>query len=68
MPATHTQTGPWITTTQLAAAAGVSRSTIVRAVQSGHLTPHRTPGGHWRFTYADINNILNKSVSPDDQQ
>lgn len=58
MPNPTTHNGPWLTTTQLAKSANVSRSTIVRAVQAGLLQPSRTPGGHWRFTHHDITKLL----------
>lgn len=32
---------------------GLSRSTILRAVEAGFLPGYRTPGGHWRLNLQD---------------
>ena len=42
----------WLTTGQAATVIGVSRSTIVRYIESGDLEARRLPGGHWRIDRA----------------
>lgn len=38
--------------------AHISRSTLLRAEQSGLISPYRTPGGHRRYRRGDLDALL----------
>ena len=54
----QTIAGGLLTSAEAAALGGVSKMTILRAVRAGKLSPFRTPGGHFRFRRADIEELL----------
>jgi excisionase family DNA binding protein len=62
-PAVNAMTGPddagdLLTPREVAEIFGVRTTTIARWSREGRLTPIRTPGGHRRFTRADIRAAL----------
>jgi excisionase family DNA binding protein len=49
---------PVLTTSEAAQQLGISKSTLIRAVNRGQVQPaFRTPGRHLRFTYEELNAI-----------
>lgn len=56
---THTYSGDdLLTSAEVMEMARISKSTLMRAVKAGKLTPSRTPGGHFRFRRGDIETLL----------
>jgi excisionase family DNA binding protein len=47
---------------------GVRTATIARWAREGKLTPIRTPGGHRRYSRADIRRLLADETTPNDAQ
>jgi excisionase family DNA binding protein len=50
-------TDEWLTTGQAAMRLGVSRSTVVRHIDAGHINAYRLPGGHWRISKSVIEEL-----------
>jgi excisionase family DNA binding protein len=44
---------------------GVRTTTIARWAREGRLTPLRTPGGHRRYTWSGIRDLLTAETEPD---
>lgn len=50
-----------LSSTQAAATAGISLSTLFRAEKAGRITPLRTPGGHRRYRCSDVEALLTQA-------
>lgn len=50
----------WMTVSEAAHALGMSRTTLLAAEEGGLLTPMRTPGGHRRYSPADVDHYLER--------
>lgn len=48
----------WMTVSEAALALGMSRTTLLAAEEAGLLTPMRTPGGHRRYSPAEVDRYL----------
>lgn len=57
------QTG-WLSLNQAAALLGLSSRTLRRELARGHLAAWRTPGGHARLAYADIERYAREMSIP----
>jgi excisionase family DNA binding protein len=56
---------PALSTSQAARWLGISKSTLIRAVNRGDIQPaFRTPGRHLRFTFEELNEIKQRLQSP----
>ncbi len=54
-----------LSTSEAAHWLGISKSTLIRAVNRGDIAPaFRTPGQHLRFTVADLETIKQRLTSP----
>jgi excisionase family DNA binding protein len=53
----------WMTVSEAAHALGMSRTTLLAAEEAGLLTPLRTPGGHRRYSAAELSRYLRRSGS-----
>lgn len=53
-----------LTTEEVATLFRVDPKTVSRWVTSGRLEATRTPGGHFRFRPADIDQLVNASAAP----
>src|SRR3954470_17483494 len=51
----------WMTVSEAAHALGMSRTTLLAAEEAGLLTPLRTPGGHRRYSAAELSRYLRRS-------
>jgi excisionase family DNA binding protein len=51
----------WMTVGEAAHALGMSRTTLLAAEDAGLLTPLRTPGGHRRYSPAEVERYLGRS-------
>jgi excisionase family DNA binding protein len=51
----------WMTVSEAAHALGMSRTTLLAAEEAGLLTPMRTPGGHRRYSPAELGRYLERS-------
>jgi excisionase family DNA binding protein len=51
----------YITTGQAASLCSVTRNTVFKWIQSGHLTARRTAGGHHRINRRDLENLISDS-------
>jgi excisionase family DNA binding protein len=51
----------WLTVGEAAHALGMSRTTLLAAEEAGLLTPMRTPGGHRRYSPAELDRFLSRS-------
>jgi excisionase family DNA binding protein len=56
---------PALSTSQAARWLGISKSTLIRAVNRGDIQPaFRTPGRHLRFTFEELKEIKQRLQSP----
>ena len=56
---------PALSTSEAARWLGISKSTLIRAVNRGDIQPaFRTPGRHLRFTIAELHEIRHRLQSP----
>jgi excisionase family DNA binding protein len=56
---------PALSTSEAARWLGISKSTLIRAVNRGDIQPaFRTPGRHLRFTIAELQEIRRRLQSP----
>lgn len=56
---------PALSTSQAARWLGISKSTLIRAVNRGDIQPaFRTPGRHLRFTFEELKEIKQRLRSP----
>lgn len=56
---------PALSTSQAARWLGISKSTLIRAVNRGDIQPaFRTPGRHLRFTFDELKAIKHRLQSP----
>jgi excisionase family DNA binding protein len=56
---------PALSTSQAARWLGISKSTLIRAVNRGDIQPaFRTPGRHLRFTFDELKEIKQRLQSP----
>ncbi|HEV3097847.1 MAG TPA: helix-turn-helix domain-containing protein [Candidatus Dormibacteraeota bacterium] len=56
---------PALSTSEAARWLGISKSTLIRAVNRGDIQPaFRTPGRHLRFTIAELQEIRRRLRSP----
>lgn len=56
---------PALSTSEAARWLGISKSTLIRAVNRGDIAPaFRTPGRHLRFTFDDLEAIRQRLKSP----
>jgi excisionase family DNA binding protein len=53
--------GDWLTVSEAARALGMSRTTLLAAEEAGLLAPLRTPGGHRRYSAAELTRYLQRS-------
>lgn len=51
----------WMTVSEAAHALGMSRTTLLAAEEAGLLAPMRTPGGHRRYSPAEVERYLGRS-------
>jgi excisionase family DNA binding protein len=57
---------PALSTSEAARWLGISKSTLIRAVNRGDIQPaFRTPGRHLRFTYEELESIRRRLTSPE---
>ena len=57
--------GEYYTAGNVAKLCGVSRITVFRWIEKGHLTAFRLPEGHYRIHAIDFNKFLKKCNIPD---
>lgn len=57
------QTPRPLTSGEVAVIFGVTKTTVKRWAEIGHLASFRTPGGHWRFLQADVDALKAKNES-----
>ncbi len=51
----------WLTSTEAAAVAGCSVSSLYRWELMGRITPIRTPGGHRRYVRRDVEALMSRA-------
>jgi excisionase family DNA binding protein len=68
MPNHYSDTDDLLRPREVAALFGVRTATIARWAREGKLTPLRTPGGHRRYSRADIRRLLADETTPNDAQ
>jgi excisionase family DNA binding protein len=66
MPNDYSDADDLLRPREVAALFGVRTATIARWAREGKLTPLRTPGGHRRYSRADIRRLLADEATPDD--
>ncbi|GAB2806233.1 hypothetical protein GCM10027176_09010 [Actinoallomurus bryophytorum] len=68
MPNHYSDTGDLLRPRELAELIGVRTATIARWASEGKLTPLRTPGGHRRYSKADISRLLAGKATPSEAE
>jgi excisionase family DNA binding protein len=68
MPKEHLDADDLLRPREVADLLGVRTSTIARWARGGKLTPLRTPGGHRRYSRAEIRRLLTNETPRDAQQ